>query len=134
MSIKRITSKEKKNTKESKAKKKKKNTGQACPVNQKKKKKGVKKSNVDEFIVHGNFCLKMKHNFSLHFSLHFEEKIFWWAQGKNTYVRPFIFLPSHLTKQTQKSFSPHFLSKVFHPQFSIHIISPSNKHNLKESH
>ena len=37
MSIKRITSKEKKTQK--KAKQKKKNTGQACPVNQKKKKR-----------------------------------------------------------------------------------------------
>ena len=78
MSIKKITSKEKKKHKRNQSKKNK--AGQACPVNQKKKKKGVKKSNVDEFIVHGHFCLKMKH----HFSLHFEEKTFWWAQGENT--------------------------------------------------
>ena len=78
---------------------------------------GVKKSNVDEFIVHGHFHSKMMHNFSLQFFLHFGVKTFWWARGENTWVLPFIFLPSHPTKHTQKSFPFHFLSEVFHPSY-----------------
>ena len=77
------------------------------------KKKGVKKSNVDEFITHRHFCLKMKHNFSLYFG----EKTFWWVWGENIWVSPFIFLHSHPTKHTQKSFNSHFLFKVFHPPY-----------------
>ena len=83
----------------------------------KRKKKGVKKSNVDEFIVHGHFRSKIMHNFSLQFSLYFGKKTFLWARGENTWVPSFIFFPPHPTKHTQKNFPSHFLYEVFHPPY-----------------
>ena len=61
--------------------------------------------------------------FSLQFSSHFWEKTFWWTQRENTRTLPFIFLSPHPTKHTLKKFSA--------PKFSIHPISPSNKHTLE---
>ena len=55
------------------------------------------------------------------FSLYFGEKIFWWAQGENTWAPPFIFLPSYPTKHTPKRFSflfslQNFPSTLFYLQ------------------
>ena len=47
------------------------------------------------------------------------------VQGENTWVSQFIFLP-HSTKHSKKVFLLIFSSK-----FSIHYISPPNKHTLK---
>ena len=47
------------------------------------------------------------------FSLHFEEKTFWWAKGENTWVLSFIFLPSHPTKYTPKNISFLFSLQSF---------------------
>ena len=84
------------------------------------KKKGGKKR-----IEHGHFCPLSSHIFSLQFSLYFGEKTFWWAWGENTWTPSFIsFLPTQ----------PNTLKKVFLPifssKFSIHPISPPNKHIL----
>ena len=64
---------------------------------------------------------------SSQFSPHFGEKAFWWARGENTWTPPFIFLPPHPTKHTQKKFQ----FPIFSPKFSIHPISSLNKHTLR---
>ena len=50
------------------------------------------------------------------FSLHFEEKTFWWTQWENIWAPSFIFLHSHPTK--------HILKKNFF------LFSPPNKNTL----
>ena len=67
-------------------------------------------------------------NFSFQFYLHFKEKNFLVSPGKK-HLDPSIYFPSfYPTKHIQKSFSSHFSSK-----FSIHSISPPNKHTLSLS-
>ena len=89
----------------------------SCIVKQKKK----KKKELDELSIckcaYGHFCLLNNLIFSLQFSLHFGEKTFWWAQGEDTQAPSFIFLPPYPIKHTPKSFSSHFLLKVFHPLY-----------------
>ena len=84
----------------------------SCLVKPKKNKKGKNK-----WTGHRHFCPLSSFIFSLQFSLHFEEKTFWWTQEKNTWAQPLIFLLLHLTKHTQKSLHSHFLSKIFHPPY-----------------
>ena len=66
---------------------------------------------------HGYFCLLNSFIFFLQFSLHFREKFFWWAQGENTQISLFIFLPPHPPNTLKKKISFHFFSKVFHPPY-----------------
>ena len=107
-----------KKKKKNKATTKKKRTRQC----RKKRKKSVKKSKVGEgVIIHGHFCSNVMPNYSLQFSLHFEEKTFWWVKRENIWTSPFIFLPLHPTKHTLKKFSfsfslQSFSSTVFHLQ------------------
>ena len=58
------------------------------------------------------------------FSLYFGEKIFWWIWRENTWVPP-IFFPSPPSNQIPNK--KVFLF-IFSPKFSIHPISPLNKH------
>ena len=61
------------------------------------------------------------------FSLHFGETSFRWGLVKNARPPPNFFFPSLLTKQ--HSFS--FFSPIFSLNFSIHPISPPNKHTVR---
>ena len=136
-----------KQKKERKRKEKNMSIGRSLPVNQKKKEKkkkrrrrgndqeeGKKKNEEEQCeqspcaTVHGHFRPKMMPNFSLQFSSHFEKKTFWWAYSVNTAAPQFIFLPPHPTQHTPKK---NFLS-IFSSKFSIHLISPSNKHTLND--
>ena len=77
-------------------------------------------------MAHWHFCPKMMPNFALQFSFYFGEKTFWWVQRENTWAHHlFSFLPTQ----------PNTLKKVllpsFSPKFSIHHISPPNKHTLR---
>ena len=75
--VKRNKEKEEKKKWPAQCKKKKKKKKKRQATSQKKKKKSVKKSNVGESeIVSGHFHLKAMPNFSLQFSLNFEEKTF----------------------------------------------------------
>ena len=63
------------------------------------------------------------------FSFYFEEKIFCWVQGENTWTLPIFFSPLPQPNTYQKSFHSHFLFKIFLPiffsKFSIGKISNS---------
>ena len=66
------------------------------------------------------------------FSLHFEEKTFWWTQWENIWTPPFIFLPSHPTKHILKKisflFSLHsFPFTIFHLQTKTPLMPLSVK-------
>ena len=61
---------------------------------------------------HGHFCLLS----SLIFSSFWRENFLVGPRRKDLAL-PFIFLPFHPTKHTQKKISSHFLSKVFHPPY-----------------
>ena len=72
--------------------------------------------------------LSIKKKFILtQFSLHFREKIFWWAQGEK-HLGATIYFPSSPPNQTH--FKKVFLP-IFFPKFFIHSISPPNKHTLR---
>ena len=96
-----------------------------CPGKEKKNgrgnmpRKGKEKKNLQRQCasIHGHFRQLSNLIFSLKFSLHFGEKTFWWAQGEDTQAPSFIFLPPYPIKHTPKSFSSHFLLKVFHPLY-----------------
>ena len=64
---------------------------------------------------------------SLQFSLHFREKNFL-VGSKRKHLDPTIYFPSSSPNQThsQKDFLP-----IFSTKFSIHLISPPNKHILR---
>ena len=87
-----------------------------CTKRGKKKKKGIG---------HEHFCPLNSPIFSFQFSLHLEEKTFWWAWRENTQVHYlFSFIPTQ-PNTLKKVFLP-----IFSPKFSIHSISPLNKHTL----
>ena len=64
---------------------------------------------------------------SLQFFLHFREKTFWWVRRENT-LNPTIYFPSSSPNQTHSK--KDFLL-IFSPKFSIHLISPPNKHIIR---
>ena len=102
----------KKNKRQQKKKKKrKKEKRQRCPEEQKEKKKkkkqrylppGRRKKYINKGMCTGIFVNKKNH--STQFSLHLEEKTFWWIRRENTCNPQFIFLSPHLTKHTSKKF------------------------------
>ena len=126
---------EKEKKKKRKEKKEAKKKGQHCCQKKKKKKKRKKqitRGNVEKDINKSNLkkftctCiwayLSIKKKFILtQFSLHFGEKIFWWARGENTWAPLFIFLHSYPLKHTPKKISSlfsfqNFPSTLFHLQ------------------
>ena len=86
---------------------------------EKKRKKRKKRKRKVKWTRHLHFCLLNSHIFSIKFSLNFGEKTFWWVQRENTWISPFIFLLSHSTERTQKSFPSHFLRNF--PSFLFHL-------------
>ena len=107
--------KEKQNNYHTQSQKKKKKKATCPPTTQeiKKNKKNKKRTR------HGHFCSLNSLIFSIQFSLHFWEKIFWWVQGENT--RPhylFSFLPTQ--PNTLKKFSSPFSLQSF-PSILFHL-------------
>ena len=100
------------NQKQKKKKKKRRRRGNV----QEEGKKKVKKSNVRMkpmcSCTWAFLSIKQPHFLSLVFSLFLGEN-FWWIQRKNTWISPFIFLPSHPTKHTSKKFSFPFSLQSF---------------------
>ena len=75
---------------------------------------------------HGYFCLLNSFIFFLQFSLHFREKFFWWAQGENTQISLFIFLPPHPPNTLKKkNFFPFFLQSFSSTLFHLQTNTPS---------
>lgn len=111
----------KKKEKEKSGMKRKKIMKQHEPETKKEKKKVSKEECEGHF---GQFILA---SFSSQFSLHFGEKIFWWARRENTWTPLFIFLPLYPTKHITN----FFFFPIFFLKLSIHPISLSNKHILR---
>ena len=81
---------------------------------QESKKKKKKRTETNVQLAHGHFCHSPIRIPTTQFSLHFEEKTFWQAQGENTQAPP-SFSPIPLpVKHFQKSF-PFSFSLIFFP-------------------
>ena len=107
---------------------------QRCPKKRKKEKKwqhyylGEKEKKKNKGNLKKPMCtctwvfLSIKKKFiPTQFSLHFGEKTFWWVWGENTWIPPFIFIPSYPAKHTPKRFFfpfslQSFPSTLFHLQ------------------
>ena len=90
---------------------------------QTKKKKKQTNKHIEEAhvqLAHRHFCPSHIRFFPTKFSLYFGEKTFLLAQ-----VGPTIIFPSPFLNKTP---SKIFFLPIFFPKFSIHPISPPNKH------
>ena len=76
---------------------------------------------------HGHFCHLFIKLPSTQFSLHFREKIFWWAWGIKTRASQPLFPLPILTKHSPKSFPSLFSLLIFFILPKIH----STKHTLR---